>query len=194
MSNSISHIIEKRAAFEELLDSCANEDSPVSLLKTVNCAAPSLNLLSEAYVRQKNDKNNPKLCLKFTEQTCFGAETENGVIRISKQIPFQKKVGFFLFELTNVIQASKYEEIEEQLKARKFSTAADYARAIEKVEYDGIKRCSKVIQQCIAESGWIPEMDPFTEKLSKEWRTFEGFLASQEKSGHFQAYMDQFYY
>lgn len=188
---SISLLCEKRSNFEELLGTCAEDDSPNSLLKVIGCAKPSLALLKDAFEAQKND--NSKLCLKFEGAGCFGAETQNGVIRIAKKVPFQKKVGYFLFELTNVLNVPQFDEIEKQRRARKFSTAADYARAVEKVEYEGIKRCSKVIQQCVDSEGWTPDMDPFHEKLKNEWRTFEGYLATQERSGHFQSYMDQFY-
>ncbi len=153
----------------------------------------------EKAIEVQEQEQLPDLKLSFGDSRMFGHNSPasfqpaKGLIEIDQNLSFRKKLCSFLFELTNVVQQKRFQEIDDRASKGLFKDGLAYATEIERVEYEGAKLLSETIQACVRDYGWYPCMDEYGPLLRTEWRTFEECLKRQIECGHTQDCIDYFY-
>ncbi len=146
-------------------------------------------LLAEANQMMQSLREKP-VRISLVDQTISGfrAETLNNQIWVKKNLPREMQRGSTLFELTNIIHLPRFRQIKQDLKAGKFATAEEYARSMEKVEYDGIARCVDIFQKINAQkkTKWVHHVFlPHAKSLSKGFdHYYRALLKDTHKEHH----------
>lgn len=89
------------------------------------------------------------------------------------------------FEITNALQDKEHKFIDELARKGVFSDANEYARAAERLEYDGIWSHHSMMRYGIDRFGWPEGLDIYNRMLNEVWKNdFEKYLEYQKSKGH----------
>ncbi|MFB1479971.1 hypothetical protein [Corallococcus sp. RDP092CA] len=123
-----------------------------------------------------------------------------------------KRAGVMAFELTNVAQQKKFDKVTSDAFRNELSGALgkqvvggdfnarkeNFAKSMERIEYDGIKRHHEVMKDGIQNQGWPQEMDRFGKRLEGRDPSFDSYWKTQNKpnpatgKSHSDVYRAQF--
>jgi hypothetical protein len=102
-------------------------------------------------------------------------------IRIGSKMTGARRASAMVFEMTNAHQSTGAEALD---KAAGSMTENAYAIEQERIEFEGIKMHHAIMAYGVEHLGWPPAVDRFKKALSGNWATFDGYLATQERTGH----------
>ncbi|RYZ45661.1 MAG: hypothetical protein EOO72_03735 [Myxococcaceae bacterium] len=123
-----------------------------------------------------------------------------------------KRASVMAFELTNVAQQSKFKKVREDAFQTEINAALgknvvggdlnarreNFAKSMERIEYNGIQRHHEVMKDGIQNQGWPKEMDRFGKRLEGADPSFDSYWKRQNdkdtKTGksHSDVYRAQF--
>ncbi|RKH59419.1 hypothetical protein [Corallococcus aberystwythensis] len=123
-----------------------------------------------------------------------------------------KRASVMAFEATNAAQQKKFGQVTSQAFHNEVAAASgknavggdfnarreNFAKSMERIEYDGIKRHHDVMKHGIENQGWPKEMDRFGKRLEGSDPSFDGYWKRQNvpdaKTGksHSDVYRAQF--
>ncbi|RKG51056.1 hypothetical protein D7X30_36590 [Corallococcus sp. AB011P] len=123
-----------------------------------------------------------------------------------------KRAGVMAFEMTNAAQQKKFSKVTGDAFQNEVNAALgkqhvggdmparreNFAKSMERIEYDGIKRHHEVMKDGIQNQGWPKEMDRFGKRLEGADPSFDSYWARQNvpdaKTGksHSDVYRTQF--
>ncbi len=135
-----------------------------------------------------------------------------GQVGLRPDLTGPKRASVMAFELTNVAQQKRFSSVTSQtfqneIKAAQGQNAVggdlnarreNFAKNMERIEYDGIKRHHAVMKDGIQNNGWPKEMDRFGKRLEGADPSFDSYWARQNvkdaKTGksHSDVYRGQF--
>jgi hypothetical protein len=139
-------------------------------------------ILLEGSVNVSTCSNDP-----YGPRACWNAHHRQILIR-QETLPSPRRASMMAFEVTNALQEHRFAELKTRAMAGFFSGKAHpdtlYAHESESIEYDGLVLHHTMMQWGIVNLRWPAELDTYGKKLSAQWSTLQGYLATQEKSGH----------
>ncbi|HEX4421929.1 MAG TPA: DUF4157 domain-containing protein [Kofleriaceae bacterium] len=118
-----------------------------------------------------------------------GWRGEGNQISITSGMEGSKRASAMMFETTNAFHDSRSKAIDRDIESHDEDT---YARAQEQIEYDGIRKHHEIMSHGVQTLGWPPELDRYAKVLAGKWSSFEGYLTTQEKTGHTNLHRSNF--
>ena len=138
--------------------------------------------------------------------------TGAGQIGLKPDLVGPKRASVMAFELTNVAQQGKFGKVTKDAFHNEIAAASgktpvggdfnarreNFAKSMERIEYDGIKRHHAVMKDGIQNQGWPQEMDRFGKRLEGADPSFDGYWARQNvkdpqtNKSHSDVYRGQF--
>lgn len=119
------------------------------------------------------------------------ADYVNGKILLRSSLSDEEAISVFVFELTNVLQSSKFDETLKRIRTDYALGSEYFVKSYEQIEYDGCKMHHQLIQKVASELGLCltPEIDPF--KLHA-LHPFETIWPSIQRTKHAHNYRQIF--
>jgi hypothetical protein len=111
----------------------------------------------------------------FPEGSSGAASLDTGEILLELGRPESELLRTTVFELTNFQHRKRFERIDQRMMEGSITNAEEYAKESERIEYDGMRIHSEVVQKAIISNGWRPEIDHYDWLLKTKWKTFEDY-------------------
>jgi hypothetical protein len=118
-----------------------------------------------------------------------GWRGEDDQISITSGMEGSKRASAMMFETTNAFHDSRSKAIDRDIESHDEDT---YAKAQEQIEYDGIRKHHEIMSHGVRTLGWPPELDRYAKVLAGKWSSFEGYLVTQERTGHTNLHRSNF--
>jgi hypothetical protein len=125
-------------------------------------------------------------------------ENDRGHIALNPSLTGPGRFSILIFELTNLFQESKHQEVAERVRGGELNNPAVFALLRESIEYDGIRLHHKVLQELQATIRTVPpEMITWISSTARTFSDYQPPLAheyfkAQEASGHTAHYLNLF--
>ena len=125
-------------------------------------------------------------------------ENGRGHIAINPSLTGPVRFSILLFEVTNLFQESKHQEVAERVRRGELDNPARFALLRESIEFDGISLHYKVLQELQTTIRTIPaEMITWISSTARTFADYQpplayDYLKAQEASGHTAHYLKLF--
>ncbi len=116
--------------------------------------------------------------------------SNNRMIYLSEDNTPDEMLRGILFELANAHQDAKLRAVREHAK-QGLLCREGFVQSIEFIEYNSAKIYSHIAEEGIARLGWAVSINNYGKLLKGPWKTFHGFLQTQEDAGHADLYRQE---
>ncbi len=158
------------------------------------CQSPAASDLLNRVQKKRADQKLPPLTVRFINKEEAGTKRENesahcnpktGEIVIRSDQPQAEKLHSFIFELANLSQKERKDQIERDIKNGVIKSDIETATKIEEIEYETDCITNQIFEDSIQGKHWEASLQSCISK----WKNFEDFLRSAKKQGHFDFYV-----
>jgi hypothetical protein len=196
------HMQTQRKKFAALMADCATLNPTLAVHIIANTSKSARALIDKVNARPVDDPQYSKVHVQILPASDprippgsrAACDPSKKRVYLREGLSLKECVALFLFEICNIIRGPEFDAVEDHfcVDTATEADAIPLGKACETVEYGSVVEFSTTMQKCIAEDGWDPDMDHHYSKLQGKWKTVDGYIAVQERTGHTNAYRKQF--